>query len=36
VDSPVAARFDDEDAKGMQALCAVFIEAALPRGASAA
>src|SRR5471032_1766415 len=35
VDSPVVARFDDEDAKGMQALCAVFIEAALPRGASA-
>ncbi len=31
VDSPVVARFDDEDAKGMEALCAVFIEAALPR-----
>jgi L-methionine (R)-S-oxide reductase len=31
VDSPVVARFDEEDAKGMEALCAVFIEAALPR-----
>ncbi|PRZ54072.1 GAF domain-containing protein [Paraburkholderia fungorum] len=31
VDSPVVARFDAEDAKGMEALCAVFIEAALPR-----
>ncbi|HEX7931943.1 MAG TPA: GAF domain-containing protein [Paraburkholderia sp.] len=31
VDSPIPARFDEEDAKGMQALCAVFIEAALPR-----
>jgi len=31
VDSPVLARFDEEDAKGMEALCAVFIEAALPR-----
>lgn len=26
VDSPVAARFDDEDAKGMEALCRVFVE----------
>lgn len=34
VDSPVVARFDEEDAKGMEALCAVFIEAALPRAAS--
>jgi GAF domain-containing protein len=33
VDSPVVARFDEEDAKGMEALCAMFIEAALPRGA---
>jgi GAF domain-containing protein len=33
VDSPVVARFDEEDAQGMQALCAVFIEAALPRAA---
>jgi GAF domain-containing protein len=33
VDSPVVARFDEEDAKGMEALCATFIEAALPRGA---
>ena len=33
VDSPVVARFDEEDAKGMEALCAVFIEAALPRAA---
>jgi L-methionine (R)-S-oxide reductase len=31
VDSPVVARFDEEDAKGMEALCAVFIESALPR-----
>lgn len=31
VDSPSVARFDEADAKGMQALCAVFIEAALPR-----
>jgi GAF domain-containing protein len=33
VDSPSVARFDEEDAKGMEALCAVFIEAALPRAA---
>ncbi|TKC90334.1 GAF domain-containing protein [Trinickia terrae] len=26
VDSPVLARFDDEDAKGMEALCRVFVE----------
>ena len=26
VDSPVAARFDDEDRKGMEALCRVFVE----------
>ncbi len=26
VDSPVAARFDDEDAKGMEALCRVFVQ----------
>ncbi len=31
VDSPLVARFDQDDAKGMQALCAVFIESALPR-----
>ena len=31
VDSPSIARFDADDAKGMEALCAVFIEAALPR-----
>ena len=35
VDSPIVARFDEEDAKGMEALCAVFIETALPRAASA-
>ncbi|SDG24750.1 GAF domain-containing protein [Paraburkholderia phenazinium] len=28
VDSPLVARFDDEDAKGMEALCRVFIELA--------
>ncbi|QCP49563.1 GAF domain-containing protein [Trinickia violacea] len=27
VDSPLIARFDDEDAKGMEALCRVFVEA---------
>jgi L-methionine (R)-S-oxide reductase len=27
VDSPLVARFDDEDAKGMEALCRVFVEA---------
>lgn len=32
VDSPSVARFDEADANGMQALCAVFIESALPRG----
>jgi L-methionine (R)-S-oxide reductase len=26
VDSPVLARFDDEDAKGMEALCRVFVD----------
>jgi len=26
VDSPVAARFDDEDRNGMEALCRVFVE----------
>ena len=26
VDSPVAARLDDEDRKGMEALCRVFVE----------
>ncbi|TCW86786.1 diguanylate cyclase [Burkholderia sp. SRS-46] len=26
VDSPVAARFDDDDRKGMEALCRVFVE----------
>src|ERR1700761_5366925 len=31
VDSPVLNRFDEDDARGMEALCAVFIEAALPR-----
>jgi GAF domain-containing protein len=36
VDSPVVARFDAQDAKGMEALCAVYIEAALPRGAAPA
>ncbi|MEW9585592.1 GAF domain-containing protein [Paraburkholderia sp. DGU8] len=36
VDSPVLARFDAQDAKGIEALCAVFIEAALPRGAAPA
>jgi GAF domain-containing protein len=33
VDSPIVARFDEEDARGMEALCSVFIEAALPRAA---
>ncbi|MEW6346581.1 MAG: GAF domain-containing protein [Paraburkholderia sp.] len=28
VDSPLVARFDDEDAKGMEALCRVFVELA--------
>lgn len=28
VDSPLIARFDDEDAKGMEALCRVFVELA--------
>ncbi|HEY2000467.1 GAF domain-containing protein [Paraburkholderia sp.] len=28
VDSPLLARFDDEDAKGMEALCKVFVELA--------
>jgi L-methionine (R)-S-oxide reductase len=28
VDSPLLARFDDEDAKGMEALCRVFVELA--------
>ncbi|WP_206998363.1 GAF domain-containing protein [Trinickia mobilis] len=27
VDSPLLARFDDDDAKGMEALCQVFVEA---------
>ena len=26
VDSPLVGRFDDEDAKGMEALCQVFVE----------
>ncbi|MGO4329786.1 GAF domain-containing protein [Cupriavidus sp. 2TAF22] len=32
VDSPVAGRFDDEDAAGMEALCKVFVELGWPRG----
>lgn len=31
VDSPVAGRFDDEDAAGMEALCKVFIELGWPQ-----
>ena len=34
VDSPLVARFDDDDAKGMEALCSVFV-AAWSRGADA-
>lgn len=34
VDSPLIARFDDEDAKGMEALCRVFVELAWSRGAA--
>jgi L-methionine (R)-S-oxide reductase len=34
VDSPLVARFDDEDAKGMEALCRVFVELAWARADS--
>ena len=34
VDSPLLARFDDEDARGMEALCRVFVELAWGRGAA--
>jgi GAF domain-containing protein len=34
VDSPLVARFDDEDAKGMEALCRVFVELAWSRAAA--
>jgi L-methionine (R)-S-oxide reductase len=34
VDSPLLARFDDEDARGMQALCRVFIELGWSRAAA--
>jgi len=32
VDSPLVARFDEEDAKGMEALCQAFVELAWTRG----
>lgn len=35
VDSPRLARFDEDDRRGMQALCAVFIESLQPRAAAA-
>jgi L-methionine (R)-S-oxide reductase len=34
VDSPLLARFDDEDARGMQALCQVFVELGWSRAAA--
>jgi L-methionine (R)-S-oxide reductase len=34
VDSPLIARFDDEDARGMEALCRVFVELAWGRAAA--
>lgn len=34
VDSPLVARFDEEDAKGMEALCQVFVELAWTRAAA--
>lgn len=34
VDSPNVARFDDEDAKGMEALCRVFVERLAQTGAA--
>jgi len=36
VDSPLIARFDDEDAKGMEALCRVFVEYGWKTGTRAA
>jgi len=35
VDSPVPGRFDDEDARGMEALCAAFVELAWDKRAAA-
>ena len=35
VDSPELARFDEDDRRGMQALCAVFVESLRPRAAAA-
>ena len=34
VDSPLVARFDEEDAKGMEALCRAFVELAWSRAAA--
>jgi L-methionine (R)-S-oxide reductase len=34
VDSPLVARFDEEDAKGMEALCQVFVELTWARAAA--
>lgn len=35
VDSPELARFDEDDRRGMQALCAVFVDSLQPRAAAA-